>query len=314
MTTPTLPPETQVATARTGAAVADVPRSFIRVDGADAESHLQAVLSQDITGIETGASRYALLLTPKARVLADPRVLRTGDDSFLLDVDPVGADTLATHLLRYRLRAKAEIARTDDDWRVLSVVGPESETAVRAAIDAVPGPAEGAGVAGPPYALRAADLGVPRIDIVVGAQDADDLLERLAHGGATPVTSDAIDALRIEHGVPRLGAEADERWMPAESDLVERAVSFDKGCYIGQEPVTRLHRRGHANRGPRRLKPDAPVTVGDAIVFDGKEVGIVTSACGAPWLERPVALGIVRVEVPAGAQVEVGGGTSAEIL
>lgn len=307
-----LSPTEQIDAARTASAVAVLPRGFVRVEGPDAESHLQAVLSQDVAGIAPGSARYGLLLTPKARVLADPRVLRIGEESFLLDVDPVGADVLEKHLLRYRLRAQAEIERADDRWRLLAVTGPDADDVVQSTLGSVPGPIEGDGVSGPPFALRALPIRVPRIDIVVAADDGDTLLDRLRNAGATAVNPEAIEALRIEAGVPRLGAEADERWMPAECGLVERAVSFDKGCYIGQEPVTRLHRRGHANRGPRRLLPAAPVAVGDSIVHDGKEVGVVTSTCAEPWLERPAALGIVRVEVPTGARVEVGSGITAE--
>lgn len=307
-------PADQAIAARTNAAVALLPRAFVRVEGPDAETHLQAVLSQDVAGIALGSARYGLLLTPKARVLADPRVLRIGDESFLLDVEPAGADVLATHLLRYRLRANAEIERVDDHWNLLTIVGPDADRTLQSTLGAVPGPTEGEGIPGSPFAVRAVPISAPRVDLIVAADDTHDLLERLCDAGATEATAEVVDALRIEAGVPRLGAEADERWMPAECGLVERAVSFDKGCYIGQEPVTRLHRRGHANRGPRRLRPAGTVAVGDAIAFDGKEVGVITSTAAEPWLERPTALGIVRVEVPTGATVEVGGGVSAEMV
>jgi folate-binding Fe-S cluster repair protein YgfZ len=98
--------------------------------------------------------------------------------------------------------------------------------------------------------------------------------------------------------------------MPAEVDLVETAVSFDKGCFIGQEPVTRLHRRGHANRGPRRLALSASVEPGTVLELEGKEAGVVTSVAGPPWLDVPRAIGIVRVEVPEGAALTAGATTA----
>lgn len=311
----TLDPAAQVDLARNAAAVARIPRAIVRVAGPDAESHLQAVLSQELVDIPLGSARYALLLTPKARVLADPRVSRIAPDAFLLDVEPAAADRLAATLTRYRLRAQADITRDDEAWSLLAVVGPQADAVVAAALGAPPGQEEGAGAgAEPPLVLRAAPIDAPRVDVLVAADQTAAVLGRLTGAGASSVDPAALEALRVAAGVPRLAAELDERWMPAESGVVERAVSFDKGCYIGQEPVTRLHRRGHANRGPRRLAPDAPVDVGDAIVHEGKEVGVVTSIAGPPWLDAPAALGIVRVEVPAGARVEVGNGTAAEIV
>jgi len=303
----TLEPAAQVALARSGAVVARMPRGVIRVAGPDAESHLQAVLSQELVGIPLGSARYALLLTPKARVLADPRVVRAEPDGFLLDVEPEAAERLAATLTRYRLRAQVEITRADEAWSLLAVAGPEADAVVTAAIGSTPGEVEGSGTGEePPFALRAAAIGIPRVDLLVPVKQADDLVERLTRAGASGADPTALDALRVAAGVPRLGAEIDERWMPAESGVVERAVSFDKGCYIGQEPVTRLHRRGHANRGPRRLTPAASVRVGEPVAYEGKEVGVVTSIAGSPWLDEPVAMGVVRAEVPAGATVAIG--------
>jgi folate-binding protein YgfZ len=300
-------PSEQVAMARSSVVFTVIPRGVVRAEGKDAESHLHAVLSQDLVDIPVGSSRYALLLTPKARVLADPRVIRTDSEGFLLDVEPEAAERLASTLVRYRLRAAVEITRADDAWVVIAVVGPTTDATVRVALGDVPAEDEGAGIyAHDVFALRCAPIGVPRIDLIVPTARATELTDRLVAAGAHQIGPDTLEALRVEAGLPRLGAELDERWMPAESGVVDRAVSFDKGCYIGQEPVTRLHRRGHANRSPRRLVPAAPVRVGDPIMADDKEVGVVTSAVGAPWLATPLAIGIVRVAIQAGTPVTIG--------
>ena len=118
--------------------------------------------------------------------------------------------------------------------------------------------------------------------------------------GLPVVSADELEALRIAAGTPRFGAEIDERVLPAEAGLVERAVSLDKGCFPGQEPIARLHYRGHANRALRRLEV-ASASPGAEIVWEGKAVGRVTSA--VPGL----ALGYVRVEVPDEAVLDVGG-------
>ena len=115
---------------------------------------------------------------------------------------------------------------------------------------------------------------------------------------ARPAGADAWEAFRIEAGVPRLGAEVDEAVLPAETGLVERTVSFTKGCYVGQEPVARLHYRGHANRRLARLAFPGPPPALPAVLLDGeREVGRVTSAFG------PAGLGYVRREVEDGADL-----------
>ncbi len=123
--------------------------------------------------------------------------------------------------------------------------------------------------------------------------------------------------LRVEAGVPRYGAELDEQVMPAEVGVVDRAVSFTKGCYVGQEPVARLHYRGHANRSLRALAPAVVPGPGAVVVSGEREVGRVTSAVESPSLGGPLALAVVRREVDDGAHVRIaweGGACDAEVL
>lgn len=283
----TLSPADQVRALRDEAAVARLPRGVIEVAGPDAERFLQNLVSQDIGGMEVGTARRALLLTPKARIIADPRVTRVADDVYLLDLEPDAAQPLAAALTRYRLGAKATIEDVGDRWALVAVVGPAAMALDGLVLDAPLG-------------------AVPRHDVLVPAADADAAMDAAVAAGAVPVDADALEAVRIEQGVPRLGHDVDERWMPAEVGLVEVAVSFDKGCFIGQEPVTRLHRRGHANRGPRRLIADGPLEVGAALLDGEREVGVVTSAAGPPWLDRHVGIGIVRVDVDDDATLTAG--------
>ncbi len=281
-------PTDQIAALRTGVGVIAPQRGFVHVEGAGAEAFLQSMLSQELTGIQVGESRRALLLTPKARVLADPRVTRLTDDAFLLDLEVVGVEPLVRELTRYRLGAKVVIEATAD-WSLLSLIGPAAET-----ID----------LPGLQVESRLGTL--PRRDFLIATPDRADALTTAETAGAVAVEAAAVDALRVEAGELLLGADVDDRWMPAEVGLVDAAVSFDKGCYIGQEPVTRLHRRGHANRGPRRLTLSAPVRTGESIVNDGRDVGVVTSLAGPPWLDGNYAIGIVRVKVPDDAVLQIG--------
>ena len=232
------------------------------------------MLSNDIEALGPGETCEALLLTAKARIIATTTVWRRGADDFLLLTEPGLADALLAELRRFRFAAKLELET--ETHRSMLVLGNET----------------------PPGAISTADYGVP----------AYELLDAEPPAGAEPIEADALELLRIEARTPRMGREIDDRILPAEAGLDERAVSFTKGCYPGQEPVARLHYRGHANRGLRVLEIegdalpeyDAPLTAGDVVV------GRVTSAVRAAG-GTVVALGYVRREVPVDAELLVDG-------
>jgi folate-binding protein YgfZ len=223
------------------------------------------MLSNDVAALALGESCEALLLTPKARVIAPMRVLRRAEDDFLLLTEPELGETLRDQLLRMRFAAKAEIA-----------VEEHTSTLVFGGTEGIP----------------TEDYGEPAVEVL----DADH---------EPTLDADALEAMRIEAGTPRFGREIDDRVLPAEAGLVERAVSLTKGCYPGQEPIARLHYRGHANRGLRVLvlegdlpEPDAELTYGEKVV--GRVTSAVRSNGGI------VALAYVRVEVPADAELGLG--------
>ncbi len=204
----------------------------------------------------------ALLLTAKAKVIAPILVWRRGDDDFLLLTEPELGDVVASHLSRMRFAAKCEIAVEQHTSSIVFEVG--------------------AGIANRDYGLPASEV----LDASLEPTLADDELERL----------------RIEAATPRFGAELDDRVLPAEAGLEERAISFSKGCYPGQEPVARQHFRGKVNRRLRVLEVDGDAAVPETpIVYGAKEVGRVTSAV------RGLALAYVRVGVPEDAALDVGG-------
>jgi tRNA-modifying protein YgfZ len=250
--------------------VADRPRAFVGVRGPDAEDYLQRMLSNDVAALAVGDACDALLLTPKARVIAPMRVFRRGADDFLLLTEPQLGETLRGELVRMRFAAKAEIALEEHSSYL--VVGERD-----------------GGIANDDY-------GMPAVEILDREPPPD--LPRLDDA--------ALEALRIAAATPRVGSEIDERVLPAEAGLVERAISLDKGCYPGQEPIARLHYRGHANRRLRVLDVEG-AEPGDELVLDGKVVGRVTSAVA------DLALAYVRTEVPADAVLDVDGGKHATI-
>lgn len=218
--------------------VAARERSYLRVAGPDAADYLERMVSNDVEALHAGGAVPALLLTPKARVIAPLVVLRRGDDDFLVLTEPELGDVVRLHLTRMRLRARVEIER--EEHRSLLVFG---DAAFGFATD-LPGARE---------LLDATEL-EPTIDAA------------------------ELERRRIEAGVPRWGRELDDRVLPAEAGLEATHISFTKGCYPGQEPVARLHYRGKANRGLRVLElPEVP-EYDRGLVHDGKVVGRVTSA------------------------------------
>lgn len=236
------------------------PRDYVRVQGPEAGDFLQRMLSNDVLA---GESCEALLLTPKARVIAPVTVWRRGEDDFLLLTEAGLGETLRAALLRARFTAKCEI---EPEHHVSTIVFGDG-------------------------------VGIPNGDYGVPAR------EVLDAGIEPDAAAEELERLRILARTPRWGREIDDRVMPAEAGLAERAVSFTKGCYPGQEPVARLKYRGHANRALRVLElEDGHVPAYDAdLVQDGKPVGRITSA--VPGL----ALAYVRVEVPAEAVLEADG-------
>lgn len=248
-------------------ATARRPRAYVRVAGPDACDYLQRLVSNDVAGLEVGGACEALLLTPKARVIAPLLVWRRGEDDFLLLTEPELGEVVRAHLTRMRLRARVEIA-------------PEEHTST-----IVLGGGEG---------IPNADYGRPAVEVL----DAD--LE-------LTLGEDELEVLRIRAGTPRFGREIDDRVLPAEAGLDERAISFTKGCFPGQEPVARLRYRGHVNRRLRVLEIETgePPPYDAEVLYGGKVVGRVTSA--ARDGPRVVALGYVRVEVPDEAELTVAG-------
>jgi tRNA-modifying protein YgfZ len=248
--------------------IARRPRDFAAVRGPDAGSYLQVMVSNDVEALLPGESCEALLLTPKARVIAPMTVLRRGADDFLLLTEPGLGERLRAALLRSRFRAKCEIELEDH----ISAV--------------VLGGAEG---------IPTTDYGVPAVE----ALDAD--LE-------PTIGEDELEVLRIRAGTPRWGREIDDRVLPAEAGLDARAIDYEKGCYPGQEPVARQHYRGRVNRSLRVLRIEgAELPEYDAeLAYDGKAVGRITSAARDAG-DGLVALGYVRAEVPADAALDLEG-------
>jgi folate-binding protein YgfZ len=166
-------------------------------------------------------------------------------------------------------------------------------------------------VGGQPVVFVATDLGV---DVFCAADATGSVRATLIAAGATEVSEAAAELVRVESGRPRYGVDLDENVIPQEAGLNERAVSFTKGCYVGQETVARLFYRGKPNRHLRGLKLSAPVEPGTPVRLGEKEVGRVTSVAVSP-VHGPIGLALVRRQAEPGATLEAGGGdVAAEVV
>jgi folate-binding protein YgfZ len=271
-------------------------RGLLIVSGAEAVEYLQGQLTNDIEAIEPGGWIYAALLDRKGHMQADLRVLRPGEGAELwLDLEPEGLAAAGRHLQMYKIGREVEVVDAGDGHTLLSLIGPRASEIARS----VQSPS-----------LRT-DAGV---DLIVPTPERERVRGALLAAGAVEVSPEAAEILRIEAGRPRFGAEMGTETMPAEAGIVEQAVSFTKGCYIGQETVARLHYKGKPNRHLRGLRLSAPAQPGASLRLGEKEVGTLGSAAVSPAL-GPVGLAILRREAEPGTTVAVGeDGVTAEVV
>ncbi len=272
--------------------------TVLELEGGEAAEFLQGQVTNDVEALDPGEGCYAALLDHKGKLRTDMRVLRLAADRLLVDAEPVAQAVLAHNFETYSLGRDVRSRDLTEERRVLSLIGPAS----RARLDAEPPERENSFVEGDRGLYVATHLGV---DLIVAAGEGE-----AAREVAPGVSEEAAECVRVEAGRPRLGHDMDATTMPQEAGINERAVSFTKGCYVGQETVARLHYRGKPNRHLRGLRLSEPATHGDPVLLGEKQVGTVGSACVSPTL-GPIALALVRREASPGDEVTVAGHAAA---
>jgi tRNA-modifying protein YgfZ len=287
-------------------------RGKLLVTGAEAADYLQGQLTNDVEAIGPGEGAYAALLDRKGHMQGDMRVLRPGEAAdLLLDTEPEALEAVRRHLAMYKIGREVDVVDVTAERALLSLIGPRAvEIAGSAALPE--NACEEVTVAGTPVlAVGTAD----GIDLIFEAEARERVTEALLAAGAAEVSPEAAEILRIEAGRPRFGAEMGTATMPAEAGIVEQAVSFTKGCYIGQETVARLHYKGKPNRHLRGLKLSGTgAQAGDPVSLGEKELGRLGSAGVSPAF-GPIGLAILRREAEPGATVAVGeDGVTAEVV
>ena len=277
-------------------------RGKLALSGTEAKDFLHGQVTNDIAGLEPGGGCYAAFLTHKGKMIGDLRVLDTGGE-LLLDCERPVLQDLFTMIRRYKLGRDVELHKRTLECGLVSLVGPDA----RAAAGAPDLPAEEhrhrpAELGGAPVRLIATDLGV---DVLCDAGDTARVIAALTAAGAGPVDEAAAEVRRVETGRPRFGVDLDDSVIPQEAGLNERAVSFTKGCYVGQETVARLFYRGKPNRHLRGLRLSGPAPSGAPLRLGEREVGRIGSVAASPAL-GPIALALVRREAEPGSTLAVG--------
>jgi folate-binding protein YgfZ len=298
----------------TGAGVLARPdRAHVVVRGPETFEYLQGQVTNDVAALSPCGGCYAALLNPKGRILADMRVIARSPEEAWLELEEVARETVLRELSMYRIGRKVEIADATAERTTLSVIGPRARDIVLAAgVVAQPPPDNEHGwvAAGDDGVAVATDAGV---DVLLAPSAVAAAREALERAGAVAVSAPAAELARIERGRPRYGVDFTDENLPGEAGIVERAVSFTKGCYVGQEPVARMFHKGRPNRHLRGLALSAPVEAGTPVAAAGKEVGRITSSGVSPR-HGPIALAILRREVQPGDEVATGAGASARVV
>ncbi|MGI9019794.1 MAG: YgfZ/GcvT domain-containing protein [Solirubrobacterales bacterium] len=285
-------------------------RVVIEVTGADAADYLQGQLTQDVEPIEPGSGAYAALLDRKGHMQGDMRVLRLAEERFLLDLEPEASAAVIRHLSTYKIGRDAEINDASAGYALISVIGPGAARMTGAPPLAAEGSHTEMSFGGVECRAVASDLG---LDLLLAPKDTGALAASLAAAGIASVEEAAAEIVRVEAGRPRFGREMTTETIPQEAGINERAISFSKGCYIGQETVARLHYKGKPNRHLRGLRSDAVLAAGEKIRAGEKVVGTVGTAVLSPAL-GPLALAVVRREAQPRDTVTVGSAATAEVV
>ena len=310
-------PRQEHRTMRQGVGVIDLShRGRLRLTGNDRAQYLHRIISNDVEGVAVGEGNYATILTNRGKIIADMKVY-VFEDSIGIETNAETTSILYQELDKYLIADDVTIEELTERTGAVGVHGPKSAELLQEVYGfdvgdlpeyhSVVHEIDGRRI----VCVRANETGEVGYNLCTAFESMEWLWDTFLTKGrafsAEPVGLTALNSLRIEAGIPRYGAELGDSVFPLEAEL-EGAISFEKGCYIGQEIVARMQYRGHPNRLLRgfEITSDAPPQSGDRL-FDGdKEIGWLTSAVVSPTLGKTIGMGYVRVAfTDEGSQVEV---------
>ena len=310
-------PHQEHCAVRQGLGVLDLShRGRLRLTGSDRAAYLHRIISNDVEGLSVGEGNYATILTNRGKIIADMNVY-VFEDSIGLETNAETTLGLYQELDKYLIADDVTIEDFTEHTGTIGVHGPKSAELLQEVYGFDVGDL-------PEYhsliheidgkrivCVRANETGEAGYNLCTAAESIERLWDTIMTKGralgAEPVGLAALNSLRIEAGIPRYGAELDDSVFPGEAEL-EQVISFEKGCYIGQEIVARMKYRGHPNRLLRgfEIMSDTPPQSGDHLLDGDKEIGWITSAVVSPTLGKTIGIGYVRSAfTDEGSRVEI---------
>jgi folate-binding protein YgfZ len=317
---PTVSPDGYAAARHRAASLDRSRRGRILVSGADRRSYLQGLLTNDIAALAAGHGCYAAYLTPQGRMIADLYVYELGD-VILISLEGGTKDTVLTNLDQFVFSEDVQLRDVTSVFAQIAVIGPEAASTLSTilgnsaeAVAALPehGNLRTVWKDEPVIVTRIDDAGERGYEVFVDRAKAGPFLSALDGAGVVALDESTAEAIRIEAGVPLFRRDMTEETIPLEAGIEARAISFTKGCYVGQEVVIRVLHRGHGRVARKlvglALGASAPAAAGAIVRSGDREVGHVTSSAVSPALKQPIALAYVHRDfVAPGTAVSVDG-------
>ncbi len=305
------------AALRDSAGVLDLSfRSRLCLTGADRKRFLHGQVSNEVNNLNAGEGCYAALVTAKGKLQSDLNIYCL-ESEVLLDFEPGLSQTVSERFEKYVIADDVQVVDVSSHYGLVSIQGPKASDVI-ASLNMFPAiPAQPHSFvtvkheAGDLYCVNHARGSTTGFDLFVPISALETVFCQVKSAGARPCGWDALEMIRIEAGIPRFGADMDATNLASEAGIEARAISYAKGCYIGQEIISRIRAYGQVAKALRGLKLSAKAEPGDKLSVDGKEVGYITSALASPTFKANIALGYVRREHnEIGAMLEFGAGTA----
>lgn len=293
-----------------GAGLIDLSlRGLIEVSGTEAIMFLNGLITNDVKNLEDNSWMLAAFPNVQGRLIAFARVLRLGD-KFMFDTEAVTTEAVLSNLSRFTLAGDFRVTNLGGETALISVQGAKAADVVHNVFGEEVANIELNRVVSinNDFIIRATHTAEDGFDVFCNDDDKNALIDSLMSAGATLVGPEAFEVLRIEAGIPRYGVDMNEATVVLETGLDE-AVSYKKGCYVGQEIIARIHWRGHVAKklSGIALEEHGPVKPEDKLKTpEGKDIGRITSVTFSPKLQKTIALGYVRHEhLAAGTEVRI---------
>lgn len=283
--------------------------------GDDRHRFLNGLVTCEVRQLEVGDGAYGFFTDRQGRTLADVAVFAS-EEALALDLPAVRAEAILEHLAKYKVADRVELTTAAEESEII-VAGNTSAEVLEALLGSPP-PRRA-------WTWRRIDALAVHCERLIGvlslrcrgeAETVTDLGERIAAAGGVEANADAVDAVRVERGAPWFGIDFDESCFPQETGLESEAVSFSKGCYLGQEIVARIHYRGHVNRHLRALQaaPTVDPVAGDDVLLNDEFVGSISTTAESPVLGSRVALALLHRKAAPGESVRLGSGGLATVM